>query len=80
MNPPILDATPNNPFIVQPDTWDTDDVANSRAHNYLRKKIDRVRFLIDHPPLGNAWNQIQYDNLIRDLDRWILLLNKAHYN
>lgn len=82
MNPPspVYDPAPANPFVVQPDHWNTDDVANTRAHNYLRKKIDRVKFLIDHPPNDHPWNEVQYDNLLRDLDRWVLLLNKAHYN
>lgn len=78
---PIYDPSPANPFIAQPNTWDTDDVADSRTLAYLRRKIDRVRFLLDHPPTASGdWPDHVIINLQRDLDRWVLLLNKAHYN
>jgi len=77
----IIEDVDNNPFIAapNPDLWDTDDVANARAHTFVRRKLERIRYLIDNPPDG-VWNQVQWDNLHRDLDRWILILNKAHYN
>lgn len=77
---PIYDPSPANPFIEQRDTWDTDDVADTRTLAYLRRKVDRVKFLLEHPPTEFEWEPQVIMNLQRDLDRWVLLLNKAHYN
>jgi len=82
LNPPspVYDPSPANPFIEQPNTWNINDVADTRVLNYLRGKIDKLKFLLDHPLTGQPHDQHTIDRLVREIDRMTLLLNKAHYN
>lgn len=82
MNPPspVYDPTPANPFVEQPNTWDTNDVATTRVFNYLRTRIERLKFFLDHPLLEDANDQHTIDHVRGEIDRMTDYLNKAHYN
>lgn len=82
MNPPspVYDPAPTNPFVEQPHTWNTDDVADTRVLNYLRRKLDRLKFFLDHPLMNAPHDQHTIDHIVQEIERMTLLLNKAHYN
>lgn len=77
---PVYDPSPANPFVEQPNTWDTNDVADTRTINYLRRRIDNLKFFLNHPLMDSPHSQETIETLTREVERWTLLLNKAHYN
>lgn len=82
MNPPspVLDVA-HNPFLEREDaTWTTDDVANTRVINYLRRKIAKLEFFINHPITNDPYDNDTLNHLNFEINRWKDLLNKARYN
>lgn len=77
---PVYDPSPANPFIDQSRLWNTDDVAPIRVINYLRNKIDRLKYFLDHPFNDEPHDQHTIDRVTREVERMVLMLNKAHYN
>lgn len=80
----IADAQ-NNPFLsnetpYDTDRWESDDVARAKVYSYLRKRIERVKWFIDHPLDEENWNESTMNHLKRELARWVNLLNQAIYN
>jgi len=78
-NGPIVDAE-HNPFLDAVNTWNVNDVANTKVLKHIRKKIANLKFWIDHPLVSEPYSLATLQRLNQELDTWNMLLIKAHYN
>jgi len=76
----VVEDAQNNPFIDRTRTWNTDHEAPIEVHDHLRNAINRLNFYLHHPLLNDPLDERHVAHLKQELERFTILLNKAHYN